>query len=221
MPSFDEIKVKQASLIRKGLDASVFVAPHSTEVPASLTDATGALVALPVGYTDLGWLSQDSGVNFARESEVSEVLALGSLTPVRRDVTSNNSTLTVVALEQNAKTLELYSGADLTNVEADAASGETQFTEATRPTTRYYRVLTIAVDGAPGEEIYFGRIFSRASVSEVGEYALAGEDPTQLEITFANAPDDDLGWAVKHFFAGPGWNALLEDAGFTRAVVTP
>lgn len=217
MPSFDEIKTKQASLIRKGLDASVFVAPHSAAVPEALTDATGALVALPTEYSDLGWLSQDSGVNFARESEISEVLALGSLTPVRRDVTSNNSTLTVVALEQNAKTMELYTGADMANVEADADSGETQFTEAVRPNTRYYRVITMAVDGGPGEEIYFGRIFSRASVSEVGEYALAGEDPTQLEITFANAPDDTLGWAVKHFFAGPGWNALLENAGYTRA----
>lgn len=221
MPSFDEIKAKQASLIRKGLDASVFVAPLTAAVPEAFTDPTGALVALDEDYVDLGWLSQDSGVNFAREAEVSEVLALGSLTPVRRDVTSNNSTLTVVALEQNAKTLELYSGSDLRNVEADAASGEVQFTEATRPTTRYYRVITMAVDGGPGEEIYFGRIFSRASVSEVGEYALAGEDPTQLEITFANAPDDTLGWATKHFFCGPGWNTMVEAAGFTRAVATP
>lgn len=221
MASFDEIKQKQANLIRKGLDASVFVAPYSATVPETFTDASGQLVALGPEYVDLGWLSQDSGVNFARESEVSEVLALGSLTPVRRDVTSNNSTLTVIALEQNAKTMELYTGASLTNVEADAASGEVQFTEATRPVTRYYRVITMAVDGGPGEEIYFGRVFSRASVSEVGEYALAGEDPTQLEITFANSPDDTLGWATRHFFCGPGWNSLVEEAGFTRATATP
>ncbi|QUH01451.1 hypothetical protein HUO13_12080 [Saccharopolyspora erythraea] len=215
--SLDTIKQKQSDLIRKSLDAAVFVAPYSATLPTALTDATGAIQPLPAGYVDLGHLSQDSGASFARESEVSEVLALGSLTPVRRDVTSNSSTLTVVALETNKTTLELYTGVALDSVTGAVGSGEVSFAEANRPALKYYRVLTVAQDGDTGSEIYIGRLFTRASVTEVGEVTASAEDPIQYEITFATSPDDEAGYAVKHFFGGPGWLALLEDAGFTQA----
>lgn len=219
--SLDVIAQKKADLVRKSLDAAVFVAPYSAELPTSLTSGSGELTPLPTGYVDLGWLSQDSGASFSKETEISEVLALGSMTAIRQDVTSSNSTLTVVALETNKATLEAYTGVELDTVQGDATTGEVSFAEANRPNMRYYRVLTVMQDGGPGEEIYMARLFTRASVTEVGEVAASGEDPIQYEITFAASPDSDAGYAVKYYFGGPGWNALLTDAGFTKAAVTP
>lgn len=215
--SLDVIAQKKSDLVRKSLDAAVFVAPYSAELPTALTVATGELQPLPEGYVDLGWLSQDSGASFSKETELSEVMALGSMTAIRQDVTSTNSSLTVVALETNKATLELYSGVDLEAVQGDAANGEVSFAEATRPALRYFRVLAVMQDGAPGEEIYMARLFTRASVSEVGEVAASGEDPVQYEITFTATPDNETGYAVKYFFGGPGWLNLLEEAGFSQA----
>lgn len=215
--SLDVIKQKKSDLIRKSLDAAVFVAPFSTALPTTLVDTTNALQPLPTGFVDLGHLSQDSGVSYSKESEISEVLSLGALEPTRRDVTSNNSTMTVVAQETNKRTLELYTGVDLTNVKGAVTTGEVAFSESTRPSLKYWRVLSVAQDGPVGEEIYFGRLFTRASITEVGEVAYSAEDPVQYELTFASSVDDTAGFSVKYFFAGPGWDALLVAAGFTKA----
>lgn len=222
MATYESIANRQASLIRKALAGSVFIAPMSAVLPTSLTTGASAdLSVLPEGYNDLGWISKDDGVNWARETEVAEVTSWGSFDPTRRDINSDVTSLTLIAQETNIHTLGLYNNVDLSNVQADATTGEVAFNSALRPSTKYYRVFSIFVDGTGEDTIYVARLLPRAMVSEVGEQVWSdGDDPVAYEVTLTATPDEDAGYSIRHFFGGPGWKANLADAGFTTATAS-
>lgn len=222
MPSYDDLKNKQAELIRKALDGSVFLADLGADPLETLTSATGTapnqvigLTALPTDWDDLGYLSND-GASFSRDVATSEVTSWGSVTPTRTDVTSDTSTLTVTAQETKLLTIGLATGADLANIVPDALTGEVRIAKPSRPKSKHYRILSLAVDEGQGGEIYIGRFLPRAKVSSYAEQSFGGgDDPVSWGVTLTGEVDDDLGYSEQWMFGGAGWNALLTDMGFT------
>lgn len=221
---YDALKEKQSELIRKALQGSVFAASIDADVPARLTDATDSkLAALPTTGTpdmpwgDLGWLSGD-GAQFSNDVSSSDVTSWGSVSPTRSDITSDTSALTVVMQETKMMTIGLYTGAVLT-ADSPEADGELIITKPSRPKSRAYRVLSVAVDDGDAGEIYIGRLLPRAKVTGKAEQAFGGgDDPIGWGVTFNGEEDSTLGFSERWFFGGPGWKALLVKMGFTAAV---
>jgi hypothetical protein len=219
---YEALQNKQAELIRKSLKGMVAIASIDADVPARLTDAaTSKPLALPVGtptpymmpWGDLGFLSND-GAQFSSDVASSDVTSWGSTTPTRSDITSDNSTLTVVAQETKLTTIGLYTGADLHSGSTEA-DGELIITKGDRPKSKHYRVLSIAVDEGDAGDIYIGRLLARAKVNGKAEQAFGGgDDPIGWGVTFQGTKDSKLGFSERWFFGGPGWNALLEQMGF-------
>ena len=221
---YDVLKDKQTELIRKATDGSAFIA--STDAPAlvDLTDSADSLLkplpttgtpALPWG--DLGWLSAD-GAQFSRDVSTSDITSWGSVSPTRSDVTADSSTLTVACQETNIRTIGLSTGADLSAVTPTAGSGEIQINKPGRPSSRFYRVLALAVDQGDAGEIYIARYMPRAKVSGFSEQAFGGgDDPIMWGVTFTGFEDSDLGYSESWIFGGPGWKALLVKMGFPAA----
>ena len=227
MPSYDALKNKQAELIRKALDGSVFLAEMSADPITNLTQYTAAVVgppavpagislaALPVDWDDLGYLSDD-GSAFARDVSSSEVSSFGSVTPTRTDIVSDTTSLTVVAQETKLLTIGLATGADLSNIAPDAQTGEVRIAKPSRPKSKHYRILSVAVDEGEGGEIYIARFLPRAKVSSYAEQAFKkGDDPISWGVTLTGEVDDALGYSEEWLFGGAGWNALLTQMGFT------
>lgn len=221
MPNYDDLKNKQAELIRKALDGSVFLAAATADAIASLTvdsvatPGTPELAPLPASWDDLGYLSND-GAAFARDVASSEVTSWGSVTPTRTDITSDTTTLTVTAQETKLLTIGLATGADLANITPDAVTGEVRIAKPARPKSKHYRVLSLAVDEGDGGEIYLGRFLPRAKVSSYAEQAFGGgDDPVSWGVTLTGEVDDELGYSEQWLFGGPGWEALLTQMGFT------
>lgn len=222
--AYDALKQKQSELIRKALQGSVFIASVDAPVMASLTDATDSkLVPLPTTGTpvmpweDLGWLSGD-GAQFSNDVSSSDVTSWGSVAPTRSDITADTSTLTVVAQETKLITLGLYTGADLSAATPTVGSGEIVITKPSRPKSRVYRVLSLAVDDGDAGEIYIGRLLPRAKVTGKAEQAFGGgDDPIGYGVTFQGEEDSTLGFSERWFFGGPGWKALLVKMGFPAA----
>lgn len=218
------IKNKQAELIRKALQGSVFVGEPSAEALTVLTDVTvgptqSQLLALPAGMDDLGYTTTD-GAQFSRDVATSEVTSWGSAAATRTDITSDTSTLTVTAQETKALTIAMATGTDLTALKAsaDEASGEVQIQKPARPSARTWRVLSLAVDEGDAGEIYIARYLPRAKVSGFEPQAFGGgDDPITWGVTFTGEEDSDLGFSESWFFGGPGWKALLDKMGFTVA----
>jgi hypothetical protein len=229
VPSYDTLRNKQAELIRKALDGSVFLAPIDADPIDELTVFNAAVVGppavpafvdlapLPTDWDDLGWLSPD-GAQFARDIANSEVTSWGSVTPTRTDITSDTTTLTVVAQETKLLTIGLATGADLANIEADPDSGEVKIAKPARPRSRHWRALSLAVDEAEGGEIYIARFLPRAKVSSYAEQSFGqGDDPVTWGVTLTGEVDDDLGYSEQWIFGGAGWKALLTQMGIPNA----
>lgn len=219
--SFDALSNKKAELIRKSLDGSAFIADLSADPIDDLTVATGTapnqvidLAPLPDGWDDLGWLTDD-GMAFSRDVEASEVSSFGATTSTRTDVVSDSTSLTVVAQETKLLTIGLATGADLANIVPDSATGEVRIAKPTRPKSKHYRVLSVAVDEGEGGEIYIARFLPRAKVSSYAEQAFSkSDDPITWGVTMVGEIDSDLGFSEAWIFGGPGWKALLTEMGF-------
>lgn len=211
--SIASIGDRKARLIRKALDAVVFAAPEEAEPIVSLTQAGGELATLPTGYVSLGHHAEEDGLNWTREVENADVRSHGSQEPTRRDIVSDVSGLTVIAQETKMQTLEMFNNVDLSGVTPDE-NGEIQFSRSTSPETRYYRILTIASDGAGDNTIYFARFLPRASVTEYAEQAWTKETELRYELTLTAYVDEEEGYAMREFWGGPGLPELLADMGF-------
>lgn len=172
---------------------------------------------LPDGWDDLGWLSTD-GAAYSRDVASSDVTSWGSVTPTRSDITSDTSTLAVTAQETKLLTIGLATGADLAAITPDANTGEVRIEKPTRPASKHYRALSVAVDLGDGGEIYVARFFPRAKVSNYAEQSFGGgDDPITWGVTLTGEEDSALGFSESWLFGGPGWNALLDDMGFPTA----
>ena len=221
MPSYEALKNKQTELIRKSLDGSVFLADITADPIASLTSYVAgpppviSLAPLPTDWDDLGWLTGD-GAQFSRDVSSSEVQSWGSVTPTRTDVTADTSTLTVVAQETKLLTIGLATGADLSGIAPAAQTGEVSIAKPSRPKSKHYRVLSLAVDQGDAGEIYVARFLPRAKVSGYAEQSFGGgDDPITWGVTLTGEEDSTLGYSERWIFGGAGWNALLTDMGFT------
>jgi hypothetical protein len=223
------LKNKQNELIRKALDGSVFLADISADPIASLTEYVEAVVGppavpahiqlkeLPDDYDDLGWLTGD-GAQFSRDVNASDVTSWGSVTPTRTDITSDTTTLQVTAQETKLLTIGLATGADLSAAVAAFQTGEVSIAKPSRPKSKHYRVLSLAVDEGDAGEIYIARFLPRAKVSGYSEQSFgSGDDPITWGVTLTGEEDSTLGYSERWIFGGAGWNALVTDMGFTQA----
>lgn len=224
MADYEDLKNKQTELIRKALEGSVFVGDIAVPAITNLTTYTAGppavidLAELPEGMDDLGWLTTD-GAQFSRDVSSSEVSSWGSVTPTRTDITADTTTLTCTAQETKLLTIGLATGADLAGITPAANTGEVSIAKPSRPKSRHYRVLSLAVDLGDGGEIYLGRFLPRAKVTSYAEQAFGGgDDPITWGVTFTGEEDSTLGYSERWLFGGPGWNALLAQMGFD---VTP
>lgn len=217
-----DLQIESATL---GVNSSVKVVAGTGTILANLFLTAGQLglgagagidlAPLPALYDDLGWLSGD-GMQFSRDVSSSEVTSFGSVSPTRTDITSDTTTLSVTAQETKLLTIGLATGADLSAITPAALTGEVSIAKPTRPKSRHYRVLSMAVDQGDAGEIYIARFLPRAKVTSYAEQSFgSGDDPVTWGVTFTGEEDSTLGYSERWIFGGAGWNALLTDMGFT------
>lgn len=219
MPIYADLEDRKAELIRKALQGSAFTAEMTADPIATLTSgATSALVALPTGYSDTGWLTEE-GMAFSRDVSQSDITSFGSVTPTRSDITNDVTQLTIVCQETKLVTIGLGTGADTAAIEADATTKEVSISKPERPSARHYRVLCLAVDEDDnGDEIYIARFFPRAKVISYSQQSfVSGDSAVTWGVTMQGFKDSALGYSERWLFGGPGWAALLTSMGIPTA----
>lgn len=215
--SYDALQDKKQSLIMKARKGSVFAAPSSAPHVDTLTDTTDKLLkALPTGYVDLGWITDD-GAQFSTDINTSDVSSWGSTSPTRTDITSESLSLEVTIQETNLTSVGLYAGVASSGITA-AANGEVKIVRPLQPVRQQYHLLNLAVDENAAGEIYIARYWPNAMVTDKGDQAFSsGDDPVMFDITFSARPDDTVGSTEVWFFGGPGWFSILDDLGLAAA----
>jgi len=214
MATFEEVRGAQSHLILKALGGFILVAPMTVEMPEKFTDETGALIDLnATGFKPLGWLTKGDGINFSRETENQETESYGALEPTRVDFTKDVTSAAFRMQETNKQVLELYYNTDLSNVTVDA-NGEFSFVNDAQPATIYRRMIHIGKDGNGDNAKYIIKAMPRAVLSEVQEQGWTPESELSYGLTVKATTDDELGYSVRHAFAGPGIKAIAADMGF-------
>ena len=214
MATFEEVRGAQSHLILKALGGFILVAPMSVPMPEKFTDETGALIDLKAaGFTPLGWLTKGDGINFSRETENQETESYGALEPTRVDFTKDVTSAAFRMQETNKQVLEVYYNTVLSNVTVDA-NGEFSFTNDAQPSTIYRRMIHIGKDGNGANAKYIIKAMPRAVLSEVQEQGWTPESELSYGLTVKATTDDELGYSVRHVFAGPGIKAIAADMGF-------
>lgn len=215
MPSFEEIQDVNDALIRKGLQGSVFVKPWEDADPEidALVDASG-LLAIPVGYEDVGRVTKGDGVTWTRDVSTSDTESLGASSPTRRDVTADVTGLQFTAQETKAVTMGMYEGLDLSAVTYDT-DGNVSYDKPDRPAALYYRLFVLFKDGEGADAHYFAKWLPRAQVTDRGEETWQEETEVQRALTLTAFVDAAVGTSVRTLHAAP--TSALAAMGFTAA----
>lgn len=212
---YDVIKNKKDQLIRKGLAGSVYIAPSTSAAVTESTlfdPTTGDLVAFPTGsgYEDLGYLTTD-GAKLARAVKTTETDSWGSNEPTRVDIDNETNTMVVECQETKLVSVGLYTQQDLSSLTI-GTNGAWSIQPPSNPTTRYYRVLAVAVDTSDLGEFVIARFFPRASVTDITDQVMSdGDNPITWGVTFTAYQDSTLGYAQDYLFGGAACLALKSD----------
>lgn len=213
------VNALNADLIRRGKKAAAFVAPYATAIPTAYT--AGGVSSAPVtladltGFKPVGLLRKDDGIAMARNRETSQVMAVGFPAAVREDVTTDEFTASVTALETHKLVIEQYLGVDLTGIVPDTNTGEVRFPQPTDAALIKSRWLFIAQDGVGVDRIWWGRMFPAGTVSETDDQNMAEPDGSWTwPMTIKSNIDTTAGTNVIHFFGGPGVKSRLTAMGF-------
>lgn len=121
--------------------ALAMFAPLNTTLP---TKAVGTGSALNVAFLDAGWCSED-GLKKAVDEATTTIKAFGSNAPVRKLVTSSETTFEITFLESGTTPIEIYNRLPLGDIDV-AADGSFDFTEG-EPRTEQYAAVFDLVDG--------------------------------------------------------------------------
>jgi hypothetical protein len=195
--------------------ASLTGGTSPTVTPSITTPGTAIdLLALPAGYSDLGYVTKDDGYSFGNEWETSEVTSHGVADATRRDVLTTTTTIGLTAQETKRNVQEMFYGIDLSGVTPTATTGEVAFNKPLQPASRYYRTFLLGADGDGDQIIYMAMIYPRAMVSETGEQTGSEESEFGYPLTLTATPDSTVGYSVRYLFGGPGWRALLNRMGW-------
>lgn len=213
MATFDTLADFKDELVRKVLAGAALTAPTSASLPTTLTSGATSALTEATGFKSLGRIS-DAGLSASADTESSGVPGWGALEDVRTDIIRRTSTFGFTCIETRKEVLGLYYNQDLSGVTPDATTGEVSFTEATKPDTRYCRMILLGVDGEGDNAIYIARFLPRATISEISEQTWSTADALAYQMTVTAKIDSTLGYAVKHLYGGPGWKALNAKMGF-------
>jgi len=160
-------------------------------VASGLTTATAptdAVTALPTGFNDLGYVSED-GVTESHSQSIEKIKAWQKSSVVRSTVTEGESTFGLTLIQTNADTLAEYYGA---TVSAEGAIVVDPTRE--RPHRSYI------IDVIDGDEVIRTYI-PDGQVTEVGDQVYQAGAPIGYEITITAYDNAAIGGVATKWYA--------------------
>lgn len=217
--TFDALVTENSGNARKALKGGVLIAPMSQALFTSITIDSVSSPGTPVlqtltGFSSLGFFD-DTGAVFSEAISSSDVAAWGQLEPIRRDITSDVTTVKVTALETNKQVLAVHYQVDPTTLVPDSTTKELQIPKQVSPVALYNRILVLSQDGAAGSEYWIARLMPRASLTNIGSMTFDSKgSPIAYDMTFTAYKDATAGYSLQTYLAGPGWKTNITGAGF-------
>lgn len=172
---------KDITEVRVAVDGVVSTAAFGAAAP------TSAVSVLGVGWTDLGYVSED-GVTETTEQSTSVLRAWQRAKKVRTLIEEGSVQYQATLIQTNAETVALYYGG---TVEEDGS--------IIIDPSRERPVIALTLDVIDGDEVI--RAYApEAQVIEVGDQVYSSGEPVGYEVTIECAVNEGLGGAVKKWY---------------------
>ena len=208
-------KHNKAKNVRRALNVLAFVAPLTAAVPDALTGASGAMKQLSADWTPLGIFTTDGG-EITPDVSVDDVDGLGYAEPVRSDLTKATKTIKLNIFELFRKEmLSLTHGIDLSQVKANATTGEVVFDDPLLPSIPEKRLLLVAADGPADDEWLMGWCFTRAKLVSMPTSSLKSTYPITGDSGFTAFADEAAGTACRNYYGGSAMLKHRDITGFS------
>lgn len=156
--------------------------------PLTATAPTDAVAALPSGFVDLGYVSED-GVTETSTQTVEKIRAWQKAAVVRQTVTEGESTFPYTLIQTNAAVLAEYYGATVANDGSIVLDPTRE-----RPHRSYI------IDVIDGDELIRTYI-PDGQVTEVGDQVYQNGQPIGYEMTLTAYDNEVIGGVAKKWYA--------------------
>ncbi|TMS00190.1 hypothetical protein [Nonomuraea basaltis] len=165
-----------AQKVRVAVTGAVYAGPTSSTAP------TSAVSAVPAGYNDLGYISED-GVTEAYDEDVQDIQAWQGGAIVRTLISSSKASLSFTMIESKASTLELYhKGSTM-----EAVSGGYKI-DVKLPNVVRKKFILDVLDGSTHLRIYV----PDGEVTERGEITYINDETISYNVTITCYPVADV-----------------------------
>jgi hypothetical protein len=206
--TWDALFKGRSDLVRKALYGSVLVQDYTPAVATTFAtynpfDAdTGLLNALPAGWIDLGYLSED-GIEFGKETEFADTMAWQSRDKLRSDATSDQDTATLTFLETKPQIEAIYNSLPM-NTMPDVGATNYNYIKPAVPALLFRSLLFIGVDGSAEQVEYVVRLWPRVLMTGPDNVTWNASSEASWPMAFQPYPDALSGFSSKTWRDGPG-----------------
>jgi hypothetical protein len=189
--------------VRKWRRMLLALADESEAVPAAFFTAEFLPLVMPAAFKQLGFVTTD-GATVADAVASESTTMLQSLTPVRRDLTGREQSVTVVLGEQNAWVNALAHGLPVADWPTDK-DGPWLFDDGEITDWPFYRLLLIGQDGVGAKAIYRVEFGYKAGITAKTDRSM-GQAAETTGVTFGLFLDDTVGLSLTRGQNGPSLN---------------
>ena len=126
------------ALIHGSDDDSLILGPHD---PAFASKVTGLSTAIPTGFADMGWLSED-GAALALDDSVTKIKGHQGHGVVKTFIDSSETSIAATLLETKLQTLSWYLDAAVSQVKETIGSAQVDVAKVVAPSSRKVVLLS-------------------------------------------------------------------------------
>lgn len=209
--TWDTLFAGRSDLVRKALYGSVLVQDYTPAVANTFASYnpfdsdTGLLAALPTGWIDLGYLSED-GIEFAKATDFADTMAWQSRDKLRSDATSDQDTATMTFLETKPQIEAIYNSLPLSTM-PDVGAVNYSYIKPAVPALLFRSLLFIGVDGSGDQVEYVVRLWPRCLMTGPDNTTWSASAEASWPMAFSPYPDARAGFSSKTWRDGPGHRA--------------
>jgi hypothetical protein len=209
---FLSLKNAQADLALAPLNLTVLLAPYSA-TPAETLEGPDGLLDVPAEYESVGHFQKQAGLSMMVDMSSQDIEAYGESDPIRNIISRKKTSFDFVMFENKKLVLELIHSADFSDV-TPSANGGIVLPSPTTPKNRYYRAALVGQDDHEEGEVWVYWLMPKVKLDKLDNQTLNDDNVLEYKPTLTAFKDDELGYSVAQGFAGPGWKALADLAGF-------
>lgn len=214
---FETIRSANNDLIRAHLHFAILFDQMSNVCPITLEDPATGDLTIPVTAQSAGVIEKKAGVNLIHSMDNNEIEGYGDAEPVRTIISKRSVAFEAEYLETNLVVLEHFWGTQFTEDAGNltvSGSGGVTLTTPNLPDNIFYRAYLVTEDDINGDEIFAYYIMPQVKLTKVENQTSKDSDAVSYKMTFQAFRNTVLGFSVLQGWCGPGWVALVDQAGF-------